>query len=134
MATKANREERIVARGRKSDTILGEKNMLRGFVGKLDHDIESILENAIDSDEDDTGEADPGAMAVWLTKLFPKPKKLRRKTSLTSLTTKIKMGITNEDEDRNVGCCYFLPHVLRRELLVSRFLYRGASCYFRLIN
>jgi hypothetical protein len=40
--------------------------MLRGFVDELGHDIESILENAID-DEDDTGEADPGAVAVHET-------------------------------------------------------------------
>ncbi len=39
-----------------------KKNMLRGFVDELGHDIESILENGIE--EDDTGGADFDAVAV----------------------------------------------------------------------
>ena len=39
-----------------------KKNMLRGFVDELGHDIESILENSID--DDDAGDTAPDAVAV----------------------------------------------------------------------
>ncbi|RDL40123.1 uncharacterized protein BP5553_00102 [Venustampulla echinocandica] len=137
-----------------------KKNMLRGFVDELGQDIDSILENYIEEDDTgDTGDADPGAVAVMACETVFRTQEAAKKDEDES---------EDEHEDGNNGrrrgwkclvllfiltCCssnyLFSLSVSRRKLLVFScivaqptiffsyiaaqaaipLLYAGASCY-----